>query len=89
MLKLRKELLDKHPDLTKKDIKLIATVILGVRADKIRRGYILDFFVPSIGQFRTYRTKKVKRYNKNKVKDRKRKREQQFKKEMSKVYLLY
>jgi len=83
------KLLDLHPDLTKKEIKMIASMILASRADKIRRAYILDFTVMCLGRFRTHRAKKVKRYKKNKVKDKKRKKQQQLIKESTINYLLW
>jgi len=83
------KLLDKHPDLTKKEIRMIASMILASRADKIRRAYILNFTVLGLGNFRSHASKKVRRYNKNKIKDRKRKRELQSIKENSKIYLLW
>lgn len=83
------KLLDKHPDLTKKEIKTIANMILASRADKIRRAYILSFSVTFLGRFRTRLSKKVRRYNKNKKKDRNRKRELQQEKLMTKESLLF
>ena len=83
------KLLDKHPDLTKKEIKIIANMILASRADKIRRAYILSFYVTFLGRFRTHLSKKVRRYNKNKISDKKRKRILQKEKLMSKEKLLF
>lgn len=83
------KLLDKHPDLTKKEIEIIAKMILSSRADKIRRAYILSFYVTFLGRFRTHLSKKVRRYNKNKIRDKKRKRELQLIKQTSKEYLLW
>ena len=83
------KLLDKHPTLTKKEIKIIANMILASRADKIRRAYIVDFRVTYLGVFRSHKNKKVRRYNKNKVKDRIRKRKLRDIKEQTKEYLLF
>ena len=83
------KLLDKHPDLTKKEIEIIAKMILSSRADKIRRAYILSFYVTFLGRFRTHLSKKVRRYNKNKIRDKKRKRVKQIEKLMSKENLLF
>lgn len=88
-LVLPQKLLDKHPDLTKKEIKTISNMILASRADKIRRAYILSFSVTYLGRFRTRMSKKVRRYNKNKKKDRDRKRELQLKKSMKKENILW
>lgn len=91
-MKLRdipQKLSNKHPDLTKKEIKMIVSMILSSRADKIRRGYILDFTVTYLGRFRTHKSKKVKRYNKNKIKDKKRKRIAALKKEFEVKNLLW
>lgn len=84
-----KKLLDRYPDLTKKEIKIIANMILASRADKIRRAYILSFNVTFLGRFRTRMSKKVRRYNKNKKKDRDRKRVLQLEKSLSKENLLF
>jgi len=83
------KLLDKHPDLTKKEIKIIANMILASRADKIRRAYIVRFTVTYLGTFRSHLAKKVRRYNKNKISDKKRKRVLQKEKLMSKDKLLW
>ncbi len=88
-LKLSQKLLDRHPDLTKLEIGIIVKMILASRADKIRRAYILKFTVMFLGQFRSHGSKKVKRYNRNKLKDRIRKRELQNIKENSREYLLW
>ena len=83
------KLLDKHPDLNKKEIKIIANMILASRADKLRRAYIVNFYLTFVGKFRTHASKKNRRYNKNKVKDRIRKRKLRDIKEQSKEYLLF
>lgn len=87
--KIPQKLLDKHPNLTKKEIKIIAGMILTNRADKLRRAYIVDFYVTYIGRFRTHGLKKVRRYNKNKLKDKKRKRVKQIEKQFKKENLLW
>lgn len=83
------KLLDKHPELTKKEIRMVASMILASRADKIRRAYILNFTILGLGKTRTHLAKKVRRYNKNKKKDRIRKRELQLIKETKTEYLLW
>lgn len=88
-MQIPQKLLDKHPDLTKKEIKTIANMILASRADKIRRAYILSFNVTFLGRFRTRMSKKVRRYNKNKKKDRDRKRVLQLEKSMKKENILW
>ncbi len=86
---INERILKKHPDLTKKEIKSIVSGVLSARAQKIRGAYILDFYVPFLGNIRTHRAKKTRRYIKNKVKDKKRKREQKRIKDFKKENLLW
>lgn len=83
------KLLDKHPDLTKNEIKLIARTIIIGRADKIRNAYIVNFTVLGMGKFRSHARKKNRRWKKGLTKDRKRKRELTIKKQMSRESLLF
>jgi hypothetical protein len=87
--KIPQKLLDKHPDLTKKEIMAIVRTILIKRSNKVSRAYILDFKVPGLGRFRTHANKVVKRKNKTMSADRKRKRELQKKIELTKERLLW
>lgn len=83
------KLLAKHPDLTKKEIKIITSMILAARASKLKGAYIVKFTVPYLGVFRSHGSKKVRRYNKNKVRDRKRKKVELLKKSLTKEKLLW
>jgi hypothetical protein len=83
------QLLDKHPDLTKKEIRAIAKIILNSRANKLRMAYIVDFRVPFLGRFRSHGNKTVRRKTKALAADRKRKKELTIKKQNTKEYLLW
>lgn len=83
------KLLNKYPDLNAKQIKMIANMVLAARAGKLRGAYIVRFSVPYLGLFRSHASKKVRRYNKNKVKDRKRKKIESKNKSLTKEKLLF
>ena len=82
-------LLDRHPDLTKKEIRAIAKMILNSRANKLRMAYIVDFKVEFLGRFKSHGNKTVRRRKKALTADRKRKRIKQLIKQESKENLLW
>jgi hypothetical protein len=83
------KLLDKHPDLTKNEIRAIAKIILNSRANRLRMAYIVDITIPYLGRFKSHGNKTVRRRKKTLASDRKRKREKQLIKQTSKEYLLW
>lgn len=83
------ELLDKHPDLTKNEIKAIARLVLSSRANRVSRAYIVDFKIPNLGRFKSHGNKSVRRKKGVLRADKKRKRELQRRKELTKDYLLW
>jgi len=87
--KFPQKLLDKHPDLTKNQIKAIAKVVLNSRSNRTRVAYILDFTIPYLGRFWTRSNKTVRRKRKALSADRKRKKLIQIEKQMSKEKLLW
>lgn len=86
---LPQELLDLHPDLSWREIKAIAAEYLKRYGFKVRNGYILDFRIAGIGRVKSHGNRVVRRVGKYRMKDRKRKRERQIKKEFSKKHLLW
>lgn len=88
-MKLSQRLLDKHPELSKREINLIARTIIISRADRLRTSYIVNICVPNLGRFRSHASKKVRRRTKTLSADRKRKRVLQKQKELTKEYLLW
>ena len=83
--KIPQELLDRHPDLTRREIIALSTLFLSSRNKRVRQGYILDFKIPYLGRFKSHGNKKTRRMKGTIKADRKRKRElaiiKQFKKE--------
>lgn len=86
---LPQELLDKHPDLTWKEIKSIVAEYLKRYGFKVRNSYIVDFTIPQIGRFHSHGNRVVRRVGKYRLADKKRKKEKQRKKEFSKEHLLW
>lgn len=89
MYKIPKELLDKHPDLTEKDIKLIKRMVLDSYSRRVRQANILDVSLPHIGNIRTHRNRVKKYAKKTRITDKKRKREEQKKKLLTRKSLLF
>jgi hypothetical protein len=86
---LPQELLDRHPDLTEKDIKLIKRMVLDSYSRRVRQANILDVTISHVGNIRTHGNR-VKRYaKKTRATDKKRKREEQKKKSLTKENLLW
>lgn len=89
MQKLPQELLDKHPDLTEKEIRAIVAEVWKRYGFKVRNGYILDFKIPKLGRVKTHGNKFVRRVKKYRLQDKKRKRIKQILKEQTKKHLLW
>ena len=56
---------------------------------KLRTSHIISFIVPKLGKFKSHGNKKVKRYRRDLVKDRKKKKLKYEKKLMTKEKLLW
>ena len=89
MYKLPKELLDRHPDLTEKDIKLIKRMVLDSYSRRVRQANILDVTIAHVGNIRTHRNRVKKYAKKTRMTDKKRKREEQKKKLLTRNSLLW
>ena len=86
---LPEALLFKHPNLSDKHLKLIRSSILFARGRKLRGSWILDFIIPHLGRFKTHGGRIKSWSNKNKVIDRKRKKELTRQKQFTKENLLW
>ena len=88
-LQIPTKLLLLNPDLNEKELRCIIRVILNSKSMKLRTSHILNFTVPHLGRFKTHGGKKVKRYKKDLVKDRKKKKNKYDKLLMTKERLLW
>lgn len=86
---LPQSLLDRHPDLTEKDIKLIRKMILDSYSRRVRQANIIDIVLPHLGRFKTHGNRIKKYAKKTRKADKKRKREEQKKKLMTIESLLF
>lgn len=85
-LELTNELLIKHPNLTRSEMRLILRTIWNTKSSKLKRGYIVDFTIPHFGRIKSHGNKKKKTYH---AADRKAKRKTYSKKLMEKEKLLF
>lgn len=83
------ELLKRHPDLAKNEIKAIARIFINSKNNRLRNAYIVDFIIPNLGRFKSHGNKVVRRKKKIMLKDKMRKRVAHRKKTLTKEYLLF
>ena len=86
---LPQELLDRHPDLTEKDIKLIKRMVLDSYSRRVRQANIIDITIAHLGRWKTHGNRVKKYAKKTRKNDVKRKREEQKKKLMTVKSLLF
>jgi hypothetical protein len=62
-----------HPGYTKQELRAIIRVVLNHKTSKLKSSHIVNFTVPYLGRIKSHGNKKVKRYRKYLVKDRRKK----------------
>lgn len=87
-LPIPKELLTLNPNLSLNEIRAVIKIILHSKSNILRQSSVVDFKIPSIGRIKSHGNKKRK--NKHLLaKDRKRKREQKRKQDLTINKLLF
>lgn len=89
MLKIPPKLLLLFPTMTENELRTIIKAVLNRKSMKLRTSHIVSFNVPNLGKFKSHGNKKVKRYRKDLLKDRKKKRIKYDKLLMTKQKLLW
>jgi type III secretory pathway component EscR len=79
----------KHPNLSLREIRLIVRTFLKAKTYKVKDSHIIDFTIPYIGRVKSHGNKKVKRYRKTLIKDRRRKKKEYRKKILTPENVLF
>lgn len=79
MLKIPHKLLLLFPTLSENELRTVIKTVLKRKDMKLRTSHIVDFNVPYLGKFKSHGNKKVKRYQRQLIKDREKKRIKYYK----------
>jgi len=88
-LKIPSELLVLYPNFTKEELRAIINTFWKSKNNKLRQAHIFSLRLKNIGLIRSRANKKPKHYKNTLKKDKKRKRINQRKKELTIEYLLF
>ena len=62
-----------NPEFTKKELRSIIRIVLNHKTSKLKSSHIVNFVIPHLGRIKSHGNKKVKRYRRYLVKDRRKK----------------
>lgn len=79
MLKVPPKLLLLFPTLSENELRTMIRTVLKRKDMKLRTSHIVDFNVPYLGKFKSHGNKKVKRYQRQLIKDREKKKNKYWK----------
>ena len=79
MLKIPPILLLLFPNHTENELRTVIRTIWNRKSMKLRTSHIVDFNVPYLGKFKSHGNKKVKRYQRQLIKDREKKKNKYWK----------
>jgi len=88
-LKIPIELIQLYPHLTRDELRAVVMTFWKTKNNKLRQSHTFKIKLPHIGTLRSHANKKPKGLKKIRKRDKKRKREQALKKELTQESLLF